>query len=83
MDQLNAPFLKRLAVQLASGTAEIVDANDLMGRLLIEKSMRKAAADKPADTGDKNFHLVGSGEDVLSRIHKMISLSRRRAWPNK
>jgi hypothetical protein len=52
MDQLNASFLKRFAVQLASRAAEIVDANDLIGRVLIEKSMCKAAADKAADTRD-------------------------------
>ncbi|OLE02151.1 MAG: hypothetical protein AUI36_43555 [Cyanobacteria bacterium 13_1_40CM_2_61_4] len=52
MDQLNASFLKRFAVQLASRAAEIVDATDLIGRVLIEKSMWKAAADKAADTRD-------------------------------
>jgi len=51
-DQLNASFLKRFAVQLASRAAEIVDANDLIGRVLIENSVCKAAADKAADTRD-------------------------------
>lgn len=75
----DAAFPLRPHVQLAPGAAEIVQADDLAGRNVIEQPMREPAGGETADVREQKFDLNAvrraplSGGDLVARaIHHAV-----------
>jgi hypothetical protein len=63
MAHRDTAFPQRLDVQLASGSAKIIEADDLPRSDIVEQPMREVASHEAADSGDKDFH----GEIICCR----------------
>ena len=56
MSQFHSSLAQRLDIQMAAGTAEIVETNELESGIMLEQAVGDAAPDKTADSGEENFH---------------------------
>ena len=56
MSQFHSPLAQRLDIQMAAGTAKIIETNELESGIMLEEAVGDAAPDETADSGEENFH---------------------------
>ena len=56
MNQFHSPLAQRLDIQVAAGTAEIIEANKLECGIMLEQTVGDAAPSEAADSGEENSH---------------------------
>ena len=50
MSQFHSPLAQRLDIQMAAGTAEIIETNKLESGIVLEQAVGDAAPDETADS---------------------------------